>query len=402
MFRYLKPGALGLIALPFLASAASAQFTTLPDVVISANQVPQPADRVGASVTILSGEKLRSDGIATVADALRTVPGISVTSSGPRGSLTSVFIRGGDPRNTLVQIDGIEVNQLGFPGYDFADLPTDDIERIEIIRGPQSGIYGANANAGVISIITRTGRGLTSPRADGKVEIGSFLTRSGYYNMRGANGPFYGSVTVSDYATRGYNIARTGDEADGSRAFVATTKAGVDILPNFNIEGVLRYTARRTYNDSQDFRFPATPTYGLVVDSFAFNDYTNLAGRLGATLSLWDGRWVQSAGVKLSDEKLPSFDAFNGLFSAQGTRVTTEYKSAFLFNSNMAGGENHGVTFLLENRREDYTQSGNPGLFVKERVGLAAEYVLNLASDTTLSGALRHDWNSDFMDVWTW
>jgi len=394
--------ALALLALPFSAFAASAQTNMLPDVVISANQSPQPADRVGASVTVLSGDKLRENGIATVADALRSVPGISMTQSGPRGSLTNSFMRGADPRNTLVMIDGIEVNQLGFPGFDFADLPTDDIERIEVIRGPQSGIYGANANAGVISIITRSGRGIKGAQGEAKAEIGSFLTRSGAFNVRGSNGPFYGSLTVSDYATRGYNVSRAGTEKDGSRAFVTTAKVGADFTQNFNVEGVLRYTDRRAYNDSQDFNFPPGPNYGLIVDSLAWNDYRNLAGKLGATLSLWDGHWVQSAAIKLSDERLPSFDAFLGSFGAGGKRVTSEYKSGFLFDSNLFGGESHGLTFLLDNRREDYMQDGNPVRFVKERTGLAAEYVLNLPTHLTLSGALRHDWNSSFADVWTW
>ncbi len=402
MFRLSTASALSLIAFPFWVSTAAAQVTLLPDTVISANQSPQPSERVGASVTVLQGDKLRADGIPTVAEALRNVPGLSVTASGPRGSLTNAFMRGADPRNTLVLIDGIEVNQLGFPGFDFADMPTDDIERVEIIRGPQSGIYGANANAGVISIITRSGRGLKGIRGEGKAEIGSFLTRSGAANIRGSEGPVYASITLSDYATRGYNIARLGNEKDGSRALVATSKFGVDFTPNFNVEGVLRFTDRRAYNDSQDFNFPFGPNYGLIVDTFAYNDYRNLAGRATATLTLWEGRWVQSAGVKFSDEKTGSLDAFIGAFGANGLRVTTEYKSGFFFSSNLFGGESHGLTFLLDNRREDYAQDGNPARFIKERKGLAGEYVLDLPTHLTLSAAVRHDWNSAFEDVTTW
>ena len=118
--------------------------------------------RVGAAVTVIRGDDLRERGVPTVADALRSVPGVTIAQSGGRGTLTTVMIRGSDPRHVMVIIDGIEVNQLGFPGFDFADLPTDDIERIEVVRGPQSGIYGANAQSGVISIITRAGKGLSN------------------------------------------------------------------------------------------------------------------------------------------------------------------------------------------------------------------------------------------------
>src|SRR5690606_29489108 len=135
-------------------------------------------------------------------------PGVSFAQSGTRGSLTSVFLRGADPRNLLIQIDGIEVNQLGFPGFDFADLPVDDIERIEVIRGPQSGIYGANANAGVISIITRSGRALAGPRFEGRVEGGMQNTLGGSASLRRASGPLYGALTATGYRSDGHNIAR--------------------------------------------------------------------------------------------------------------------------------------------------------------------------------------------------
>ena len=108
---------LAILLSALLTTTALAQVSQLPETVISANQYPMEASRVGASATVLLGEQLRAKGIETVADALRQVPGVSVVQSGGRGSLTSVFIRGADPRNLLMLIDGIEVNQLGFPGF---------------------------------------------------------------------------------------------------------------------------------------------------------------------------------------------------------------------------------------------------------------------------------------------
>src|SRR5215217_5473472 len=112
-----------------LGAPARAQSILLPEIVNFASQTPMEGSRVGAAVTVLSGERLREQGIPTVAEALRSVPGLAVTQTGSRGGLTTVSIRGADARNLLVMIDGIEVNQLGFPGFDFADLLTDDIER---------------------------------------------------------------------------------------------------------------------------------------------------------------------------------------------------------------------------------------------------------------------------------
>ncbi len=397
-----------LLTLP--TSPLAAQVIDLPQIVISASQFPMASDRVGAAATVLLGDKLRKQGIFTVAEALRMAPGLTFAQSGPRASVTSVFMRGADPRNLLVQIDGIEVNQLGFPGFDFADMPTDDIERIEIVRGPQSGIYGANANAGVISIFTRSGRGLARPRFEGRVEGGSFETLTGSANVRGASGPFYGSLTANAYRSDGYNIARDGSERDGSRAGVVTAKGGVDINEYLNIEGVVRFTDRFTQTDVQDFScvggFPCVPvnpsTYGLITDSVGHYEYRSLASRVGATLKLFDGRWIQSVAAKHFDEKSGSFDAQLGPFGAEGTRTSYDYKSTFNFDTNIAGGEHHTATLLLDHRSEKYAQSENPARFIKRRLGLAGEYVVDLPTHTTLSGALRHDWNSALEDVWTW
>jgi vitamin B12 transporter len=399
--------------LAFLTAAASAQQFQLPQIVIYASQYPLEASRVGASATVLIGEQLRASGIETVAEALRTVPGVAIDSAGGRGTVTQVRIRGAEANQTLVLIDGIEVNGLADPLFDFADFPVDDVERIEVIRGPQSGIYGSNAHAGVISIVTRSGKGLARPRLDAKVEVGTRNTYSGSISVRGAQGPFYAAVTISDYATRGYNIARFGSEPDGSRAVTFTAKAGVDVTPNLKLEGVVRATDRKALTDSQDFRCvfdpvtfmcpPVNPaTYGLIVDTPGFTAYTAIASRLGATLKLLDGRWIQSANFKHFDEKLRSVDAFLGPFATDGTRIALDYKSTFLFDTAFAGGERQTLTFLADRRLEDFTQLGDPTRYRKRRHGLAGEYVLDLASATTLSGSLRHDWNKGFADVLTW
>ena len=98
------------------------------------------------------------------------------------------------------------------------------------------------------------------PRLDAKIEAGTHDTLSGSINVRGAKGPFYGSVTISDYATGGYNISRFGFEPDGSRAFAFSAKAGIDFNEYLNIEGVFRRTDRFTRTDPQDFNFPPSPT----------------------------------------------------------------------------------------------------------------------------------------------
>lgn len=383
------------------AGAANAQTIPLPEIVNYAGQSPQEGSRVGSAYTVITGEKLREQGIPTVADALRSVPGLAVSASGGRGTLTTVSIRGSDARNVLVMIDGIEVNQLGFPGYDFADLLTDDIERIEVIRGPQSGIYGANAHAGVIAIVTRSGRGLAKPAADAKIEAGSRGTVAGSANVRGAAGPFYGSFTASGYTTRGYNISRFGSEPDGSSAVVLSGKGGVDIGP-LNIEGVFRHTDRFAQTDPQDFNFPPGPFYGFIVDGDAATKYRATAGRIGGTLTLFDGNFVQSVNAKVFDEHTRGLENGVVVFGADGTRTNVDSKTTIKANSDLIGGESHTFTFLAENRREEYQQLFDTQRYIKERNSIAGEHVLDLPTNTTFSTAIRKDWNSAFQDIVSW
>jgi vitamin B12 transporter len=399
MFRPSGAQALGLIALPFLVSAAAAQTTVLPDIVISASQTPQASDRVGATVTVLQGDKLRADGITNLVDALRFAPGVHVSPSGNTGTLTQVRIRGGEANHLLIMVDGIEINQLADSGFDFADFPIDDVERIEIIRGPQSGIYGSNAHAGVVSVITRSGRGLTKPRADLRIESGALRTTAGSFNLRGQTGPVYASVTYSGLTSNGYNISRFGDERDGNRANVFTFKGGIDVTQDLNIEGVLRYTSRKNDYDPQAYFGPQT---GYVVDGPANGTYESLVGRFGFTWKTFDGRLIHSANVRHYDEKTTSFEYGFQSFGTDGKRTILDYKATLLGNTNFFGGEQHSFTLLVDRRDERYQSLFDPAPYFRDRTGLAGEYILSLPSGTTISTALRHDWNSNFEDVVTW
>src|SRR5436190_24043 len=156
-----KPLLLVLASLPCLISPGSviAQATDtaqLRTVVVSASKVPRPAASLSQAVTVLSGDDLRARGIARVSDALREVPGASLVQSGSFGALTSLFLRGGESRYTKVLIDGVAVNAAG-GFFDFSHLTTDNIDRIEIVRGPASVLYGADAISGIVQIFTRAG-----------------------------------------------------------------------------------------------------------------------------------------------------------------------------------------------------------------------------------------------------
>ena len=128
----------------------------LPPIVVTATRVPTRADRLGQRVTVLSGADLRAAGVATVADALQNVAGLSVVRTGAPGAATSVFVRGGESDYVKVLVDGVPVNEPG-GAYDFAHLTLDNVDRIEVLRGPGSVLYGSDAVSGVVQVFTRAG-----------------------------------------------------------------------------------------------------------------------------------------------------------------------------------------------------------------------------------------------------
>ena len=183
---------------------------------------------------------------------MRTFPGMHVNQSGARGSLTQFRVRGAEANQLLVMIDGVPANAVGDGEYNFADLPLDDIERIELLRGPQSGLYGANAHSGVLTIVTKSGRGLTSPSSTRASRAARNAPPRARPPARGSAGPVYGATTASYATTNGFNIARDGNETDGAKRFAVTGKAGVDFSPNFNVEGFVRHFRRKAEFDPQD------------------------------------------------------------------------------------------------------------------------------------------------------
>jgi vitamin B12 transporter len=164
--------AAGLLLCPAgLAGQERADTAALPEIVVTATRYPARADSVAATVTVIRGEDLRTRGVHFVADALREIPGAQVVQSGPYGSATSLFVRGGESDYVKVLVDGVPVNQPG-GAFDFGSLTTDNVERVEVLRGPGSVLYGSDAISGVVQIITRQGQGRTA--ASATAEGGSF------------------------------------------------------------------------------------------------------------------------------------------------------------------------------------------------------------------------------------
>jgi vitamin B12 transporter len=198
------------------AQAASSDTTTFAPVVVTATRLPTAAGAATLSTTVISGDDLRARGVTTVLEALRETPSVGIVQGGSFGQQTSLFLRGGQSNYTQVLVDGVVVNDPG-GAIDFANLTTDNIDRIEIVRGPASVLYGANAVSGVIQIFTRKGSGPL--RLSAWARGGTYGTREGEVSTRGGDNRIAYSLAAAQHNTDGiYRVnsaARNGTYSGG-------------------------------------------------------------------------------------------------------------------------------------------------------------------------------------------
>lgn len=197
-------------------------------VVVSAAQVPLTRSALGTSLTILDEDELRTRQVESTVDALRSVPGLTVSRSGGRGSVTSLFPRGGESDFTLVLVDGIRLNDLG-GAFDAAHLPLFDLQQIEVVRGPQSSTYGSDAIGGVVQLVTRRGG---PPRAEALLEGGTFGTTRANATASGTLGRLRLGSGIERLASDGFTgtAPGTGETVsnDDYRRTDATLSLGYD------------------------------------------------------------------------------------------------------------------------------------------------------------------------------
>ena len=208
----------------------SSDVQTLDPVVVSATKTPVTLREVTSAVEVLTGEDLKRRQVKTVLEAFRLTQGTAVLQNGGPGGVASVRIRGGNSNQTLVLIDGAIVNSATAGQFDFAHLTVDNIEKIEIVRGAQSTLWGADAMGGVINVTTKRGQG--SPRAGAFFEYGSFNTLREGGHLSGSQGPFDFSLALSRWDTTGIsqiNERRGATERDAYRNWQASSRVGVTL-----------------------------------------------------------------------------------------------------------------------------------------------------------------------------
>src|SRR5216117_888578 len=382
-----------LVVAVALAGQTPADTVELNPVVVTATRIPTPADGVPVAVTVLRGTELRERGILTVAEALRGVPAASVVTTSSYGSQTSLFLRGGQSNYVKVMIDGVPQNAPG-GAYDFANLTTDNIERIEVVRGPVSVLYGSDAVAGVVQIFTRDGRG--SARGDVTVSGGTYGSGSVTATIAGGDERAGYAVGISRFSSDGvYPInnqyrndvlsgrvrLRPDRRTDGTLAFryddalyhfltdgagdtVSNNQRQLDRGPSLGLDLGRRFSSRLEGRlnaawHRENYQYAIGPNGPADTTTFPFSssDWTTRTGldaRINATLRRSD---VVTLGVALEREAM-----------AGTTLDTARTRNDGAVSLQLQTGPERPVTLILGARLEDNERFGT---YATYRTGLS-------------------------------
>ena len=287
--------------------------STLKEVVVTANRVDVPLQDVTSSSTVITLTDLEQKQAGTVLDAIQSVPGVDIAQTGQPGETASVYIRGTNPEHTLVLFDGIPLNDpIGAPGsYDYLDgLSLDDVKQIEVIRGPQSTLWGSNAIGGVINIIPQSG---PSPLGGSVlVEGGSYGTSHEAASAHGGDNGGYFNVDVSHFNTSGFPALEAqygGTVNNGDDNNTASLGVGSNLTSNLQENVLVRYSQSNTSidADNENFVLADDPDYFALQKQFMAASHTDW--------KLLDGSWEQILTASFADDNR----LFNGVSNPYNT-----------------------------------------------------------------------------------
>ena len=236
--------------------------TTLPEIVVTASRWEEPAESVPQDMTVITHSEIEKKGVPFVVDLLRLQPDLQVVQNGGPGMTATLLMRGGGSNQVLVLVDGIKLNSPATGSADLSGLLTTDVERIEIIKGPQSTLYGSEAMAGVVNIITKKGAGKL--KADLSVEGGSFATVKTAGSVSGGTDRTNYRLSATYLDTDGIPIAKNGSVPNGFTDKSVSARLGANPTDNSSVELNLRYGTDKTQLDNYVFGVGPVDTLNYV------------------------------------------------------------------------------------------------------------------------------------------
>jgi vitamin B12 transporter len=303
-------------ALPAFAQDA----TLLPDSVVTATRIPTLIETIPAGVTVIDRATIEERGYATLADALTAVPGLHLVQSGGAGGNASVFMRGTDSDHVLVLRDGVPMNDPADPNgaFNFGVDTLADVDRIEIVRGPMSGLYGSGAIGGVINLITK--HGTEGVHATAEIAVGIPRALHAAAGLSGATNGFDYSLHVEDQADRGFDTVPRRESVYAAAPKGYQADLGSIELGYTPVDGTRFFVSAHVRQAVFNLAELGSPTY----DALNYRGYDNEAnGRVGVTSRLFDGRWETAltfAGVTTDRHYIEPLEAADPNMTSGDTR----------------------------------------------------------------------------------
>jgi vitamin B12 transporter len=377
---------------------APAVAVTGETIVVTATRLALPADEVASSVTVVdSGQMARRQDVR-VSDALRQVPGLDIVRSGGVGGTVSTYVRGAGSERVLVLVDGVEANDPAGPARecDLAHLPLLGADRIEVLRGPQSTLYGSDAMAGVIHVVSRRGEG----PLQGSVlaEGGSFGAFRASAEARGAQGKVDYALGLSREHTEGISSASEDNgntEKDGYENTSFAGRFGWTPTEAVSLDVLFRSTAAETEYDDFDY------VTGLPVDADNRGETESYRFRSEGRLALFEEIWEQKLGVSLAYQSRDDTTA-----AADSSFVGNLRKVDWQHDLRLAGWDTltAGLEYEQETAESVYEGEALTERFGEEAADTAAGFLQNhlRAGPVRLTAGLRLDRHSEAGSEWTY
>lgn len=381
--KNLKFGAIALAILPTTAFAQNAD----EDIVVTASGFEQPRAETGQAITVIDEKRLEELQAVSITDALQTVPGIAIAKRGPVGSQTGVFLRGGNGSQTLVLVDGVRINDPSSPNaaFDFGALLTGNFGRVEILRGPNSIIWGSQAIGGVINVQSVAPAEALVARIGAEYGYADSIRANA--NLSGTSGMFEGSAGGAYYRTDGISALSGGTEKDGYDNLAANGRLKVNLSDSFAFDFRGYYNRGTIEYDS---------AFGGGANSLPVSKNRQFIGYIGANFDLADGRFQNRTSYSRTDVSRIGSDpvvfSFNN-FDVEGTIDRFEYHGAF----DVADAAT--IVFGAEHERTYASTSfeGAPADEARNKVTSGfGQLILRLFTGLTLTGGVRHDDYSDY------
>jgi len=394
-----------LFALPTIAFAGENTKNELaPIVVYSAYATPVNQDQTASSVTVLTEKDFAERNATYVSDVLKTVPSLAVSTSGGRGTLTNVFLRGADANHTAVIIDGVKANPVSGYGFDFGGLALSNIEHIEVLRGEQSALWGSDAMGGVIYITTKKGleKGKTF-NVDYDFGTGSHRTVDGSLTLSGSNNNFYYALHGDSHHTKGISALSKDRFNYTAQDGTAVSTGGASERDKFHRDNT---SLRFGYDDNQK-GFDFLTSHSSQTANFD-NSATDEKGHYTRTRDtlfklsgfLGNGDELLKHKVGVSHIKTDS-DTVGYASAYDAKKLNANYQLDVNFDRE--GSITQGLSFLTDYQKTDFNSSyfnnaGNKKLIEKS---VAAEYRLLHDADHSLNVSGRYTDSSEYENSWT-